>query len=266
MKTVLFYIMIIVLMSSCIHGAIKVVATVNGPWILTADGAIHAYNGSGWDQKEAPGTADDFEISGTFLLILTRPDAQGDRTLKSRDIYGNTWTTYPSIGQIDIIQVDCDGNEPVVITTTTDKAVYKFYNQTQNWQSIHNGATDISVENGRLFYLYPTTTYGNIWSRDVDGGPYKRWGQNMVAHKIAGDANGFPWVATDATSNPLYKWDNTYQKWTFGFNSGPVYDMDIESYTKMYILSDPKKADGGYTLYSHDLYSGGWSTFPLPDY
>lgn len=266
MKTVMYYLLIVVALAGCEHGALKIATTVDGPWILTNDGAIHAYNGSGWDQKEPPGTADDFEICGTFLTILTKPDSQGNRTVKSRDIYGGSWTTYPSIGTVDIAQVACDAYEPVVITTTTNKSVFKYYNDTQSWKDIHDGATEISVMNGYLFYLYPTTTSANVWSRYVDGGLYTRWGEKLVAHKIAGDANGYPWVATDATSNPLYKWDTNNKKWTLGFNSGPVYDMDIQSYTRMYILSDPKISGGGYTLYSHELYSGGWTTYSLPSY
>jgi len=53
-------------------------------------------------------------------------------------------------------------------------------------------------------------------------------------------------------------------KWTFGFGSGPVYDMDIDSYVRMYILSDPQVYGGGYSLYSHELYDGGWTTYSLP--
>jgi hypothetical protein len=151
------------------------------------------------------------------------------------------------------------------LAASPDWGVYKFDSGTQNWVSIHNAAIEISVENGYLYFLYPTTTWGNVWTRRVDGGPYQHWGEQMVASKIAGDANGFPWVAIDTDSNPLYKWDNTYKKWTFGFNSGPVYDMDIQSYVRMFILSDPKTG-GGYTLYSHELYDGGWTTYPLPDY
>lgn len=265
MKTVMCFLLTIVLFSGCNHGAVKVASTVDGPWILTDDGAIHAYDGSAWVQKEAPGTADDLEICGTFLVILTRPDAQGKRTVKSRDIYGGNWTTYPAIGATTIIQVACDGYAPVALTAPPSWAVFKYDNSTQDWVKIHNAATEISIENSRLFYIYPTTTYGNVWSRDVNYGPYKRWGEDFVAHKIAGDANGYPWVATNATSNPLYKWDTNNQKWTFGFSSGPVYDMDIQSYVRMYILSDPK-VGSGYTLYSHELYSGGWTTFSMPSY
>ena len=265
MKTVISFLLTIMFLSGCQHGAVKVATSVDGPWILTDDGAIHAYNGSAWVQKEAPGTADDLEICGTFLVILTRPDAQGKRTVKSRDIYGGNWTTYPPIGALNLIQVACDGYEPVVLAATPNFGVYKYNNSTQAWSSIHNAATEISIENSRLFYIYPTTDYGNVWSRDVNSGPYTRWGDNFVASRIAGDANGYPWVATSATSNPLYKWDTTYKKWTFGFTSGPVYDMDIQSYVRMYILSDPKTG-GGYTLYSHELYSGGWTTYPLPNY
>ena len=248
------------------HGAIKVASTVDGPWILTGDGALHAHDGTGWEQKEAPGAADDFEICGSVLFILTRPDAQGVRAVKSRDIHESSWTTYPPIGAVTPLQVACDGHEPVVLAATSDQAIMKYYGQTQGWRTIHRGATDLSVMNGRLFYLYPTTQYGNVWSRDVDGGPYQRWGEQMVAARIAGDANGFPWVAVNATSNPLYEWDDTNRKWTFGFSSGPVYDMDIQSYVRMYILSDPQISSGGYTLYSHDLYSGGWTKYSLPVY
>ena len=266
MKTIMYFLLIIVFLTGCKHGVVKVASSVDGPWILTDDGAIHLYNGSGWDQKEAPGTADDFEICGIFLTILTKPDAQGNRTVKSRDIYGSSWTTYPSIGTVDIIQVACDGYEPVVLSAAPDRKVYKYYKNTSSWKSIHDGAIEISVMNSRLFYLYPTTASGNVWSRNVDSGPYTRWGENFVANKIAGDANGYPWVATSATSNPLYKWDTGNKKWTFGFSSGPVYDMDIQSYVRMYILSDPQINGGGYTLYSHELYSGGWTKYPLPSY
>ncbi len=172
------------------HGAMKVSATMEGPWILTNDGAIYAYNNSEWIQKEPPGTAVDFSICSNFLFILTQSDASGEYNVKSRNIYETSWTTYPSLGTIDATCVACDGAEPVVITTTTTKSVYKYYNNSQSWRSIHDGATEISVENGRLFYLYPTTTNGNVWSRQVDGGTYKRWGETFVGNKIAGDANG----------------------------------------------------------------------------
>lgn len=252
------------------HGAMKVAVGPNGPWIVTNDGAIYAYNGSAWDQKEPPGTADDLELCGSFLVILTRPDAQGIRSIKSRDVFGNTWTTYPTIGSppgaVGLKQVACHGNEPVVLASPPNYGIFKYDRSTQTWGNIHDAATWMSVMNSRLFYTYPTTNYGNVWTRNIDGGPYKRWGENMVAHKIAGDANGYPWVATNATSNPLYKWDTNNQKWTFGFNSGPVYDMDIQSYIRMYILSDPQISGGGYTLYSHELYSGGWTTYSLPSY
>jgi len=270
MKTAICTLLIFVFLTGCIptakHGALQVAEGPDGPWILTNDGAIYGYDGSVWNRKEPPGTADDLAICGTFLTILTKPNAQGKHTVKSRDVYGITWTTYPSIGTVDVQQVACDGYEPVVITTTTDKAVCKYYNATQSWKSIHSGATEISVENGYLFFLYPTTTYGNVWSRYVDGGSYTRWGDPFVANKIAGDTNGYPWVATKATSNPLYKWDTNNQKWTFGFSSGPVYEMYIQSYIRMYILSDPQISGGGYTLYSHELYSGGWTSYSLPIY
>lgn len=252
------------------HGAMKVAVGPNGPWILTNDGAIYEHNGSGWDQIEAPGTADDFEVCGQYLNILTRPlitfQNHTGYTVKSRKISENNWTTYPPIGQLGAERITCYGDVPVVITTAPDMSVYKYNKNSQSWDKIHSGAKEISVENSRLFHLYPTTTNGNVWSRNIGGGNYTRWGENLVAHKIAGDANGYPWVATDATSNPLYKWDNTYQKWTFGFNSGPVYEMDIQSYIRMYILSDPQISGGGYTLYSHELYSGGWTTYSLPSY
>ncbi len=266
MRTVVCYLLLIVVLAGCERGALQVAHGPNGPWILTKDGAIHEYNGTGWDQKEPPGTADDFEMSGTFLVVLTKPDSQGNRTVKSREVDGTTWTTYPSLAPLTAEQVDCDGDEPVVRTAGSYPRVYKYYKNTQSWKNIHDGATDISVVNGRLFYLYPTTTYGNVWSRDVDKVPYTRWGEKFVAHRIAGDANGYPWVATDAKSNPLYKWDTNNQRWTSGFNIGPVYEMDIDSYVKMYVLSSPKVLSGGYTLYSHDLYSGGWTTYPMPDY
>lgn len=253
------------------HGALKVVAGLDGhPWIVTNDGAIYAYNGSGWDRKEHPGTADDFALCGTFLAVLTRPNAQGIRAVKSRDIFGTTWTTYPTLGSppgaVGLKQIDCHGYEPVVLATAPNYGIFKYDSSTQAWRNIHDAATWMSVDNSRLFYTYPTTTNGNVWSRDVDGGPYHRWGDPMVADKVAGDANGYPWIATSATSNPLYKWDTTNQKWTFGFLSGPVYDMDIQSYIRMYILSDPQINGGGYTVYSHELYSGGWTKFSLPSY
>ena len=255
------------------HGALKVAAGPNGhPWIVTNDRAIHGYNGSGWDQKEPPGTADDLELCGSFLVILTRPDAQGIRSVKSRDLYGSSnWTTYPAIGTppnlVSLKQVACHGNEPVVLATPPDDNIFKYDISTSTWQSIHDGATWMSVMNSRLFYTYPTTTNGNVWSRNIDGGPYHRWGDPMIADKIAGDANGLPWVAINATSNPLYKWDTTNSKWTFGPSSGPVYDIDIQSYIKMFTLSDPQQLiGGGYTVYSHDLYSGGWTTYSLPKY
>jgi hypothetical protein len=250
-----------------VHGALKVSAGPEGPWIVTNDGAIYAYTNFVWNQIDTPGTADDLALCGAFLTILTKPDAQGKRTVKSRNISGgSTWTAYPSLGAIDIIQVACDGYAPVALAASPDRGVYKYDKNTESWLNIHDAATGISVENGRLFFLYPTTTHGNVWSRYVNGGPYTQWGETMVANKIAGDANGFPWIATNAASNPLYKWDTENKKWTFGFTSGPVYDMDIQSYVKMYILSDPLISGGGYTLYSHDLYSGGWTTCSLPGY
>lgn len=265
MRTARYLLLMVSFSAGCVHGALKVAAGQGGPWIVTNDGAIYGYTGAGWDRKEAPGVADDLALCGTYLFILTRPDSQGNRTIKSRDIYGSTWTTYPSIGGVGQSQVACDGGAPVALTALPDMAVYKYDKNTQSWTDIHRGAIEISVMNGRLFHLYPTTTTGNVWSRDVNGGPYTRWGDKLVASKIAGDANGYPWVATNAASNPLFKWDTANQKWSFGFGSGPVYDMDIESYVRMYILSDPP-IGGGYTVYSHDLYSGGWTTYSLPAY
>jgi len=173
------------------------------------------------------------------------------------------------MGPYHFDRLACDGDEPVVIAsidlTYIHPSVYKYYNETQNWKIVHYGASEISVINGYLFYLYYQTP-GNIWSTYVDGGSVTQWGDNLTAYKIAGDANGYPWVATNATSNPLYKWDTNNQRWTMGFLSGPVYDMDIQSYVRMYILSDPQISGGGYTLYSHELYSGGWTTYSLPSY
>ncbi len=266
MKKVMCCLAILALLTGCkTLGAVKVAAGPSGqPWIVTSDGAIYGYDGSAWSQKEAPGTADDLEICGTFLVILTQPNSQGVRAVKSRNALGGNWTTYPAIGRVTVKQVACDGYEPVVLLTPPNYSVYKYYNNTQSWKEIHNAATEISVENGYLYFLYPTTTNGNVWSRYVDGGVYTRWDEKMVANKIAGDANGYPWVAINTTSNPLYKWDTNNRKWTFGFGSGPVYDMDIDSYVRMYILSDPQITGGGYTVYSHELYSGGWTTYPLP--
>lgn len=260
-----------VLFTGCQHGALKVASGPGGPWIVTADGAIYGHtSSSGWQQKEPPGTADDLALDGVFLIILTKPDSQGVRSIKSRDLYAtatpSTWTTYPPLGSIGIRQVESDGGKPVVLTEAPDQRVYRYDSATQAWKMIHEGAKEISVMNGRLFHLYPTTTTGNVWSRDVNGGLYTRWGDTLVAHKIAGDANGYPWVATDTSSNPLYKWDTENQKWTFGFGSGSVFDMDIESYVKLYILSEPQISGGGYTVYSHELYSGGWTKYSLPSY
>jgi len=266
MKIAMYYLLIAVFLTGCTHGALKVAVGPDGPWIVTNDGAIYGYNDSVWNRKEAPGTADDLALCGSFLSILAKPDAQGNRSVKSRDAYGGNWTTYPAIGAVGIKQLACDGNTPVVLTTSPDFSVYKYNTSTQSWNSIHSGAKEISVMNGRLFHLYPTTSTGNVWSRDINSGPYTRWGQNLVANKLAGDANGYPWVATDATSNPLYKWDTNKKDWTFGFLSGPVYEMTIQSYVRMYILSDPQIKGGGYTVYSHELYSGGWTTYSLPSY
>jgi hypothetical protein len=252
-----------VLFTGCVHGALRVSSGPGGPWIVTEDGAIYARSESAWVQKEAPGSADDLALCGASLFILTRPDAQGLRSVKSRDVYSTAWTTYPAIGAVGLSRVACDGHAAVVLTASPDMSVYRYDGAAQRWASIHSGATEISVMNGRLFYLYPTTTNGNVWSRNVLGGPYERWGDPMVAQKIAGDANGYPWIATSATSNPLFKWDTKNQKWTFGFASGPVYDMDVESYVRMYMLSDPA-VGGGYTLYSHELYSGGWTKYDMP--
>lgn len=269
MKFLACLICAVVFLTSCTHGALKVAAGFDGPWIVTDDGAIYGYNGSEWQEKEASGTAEDLALCGTFLTILTRPDSQGIRSIKSRDVYGSDWTTYPPIGtpgMVGIKQVACDGYAPVVLTAAPSMSVFKYENDTQTWHSIHTGAIAISVMNGRLFHLYPTTTSGNVWSRDVDGGPYTRWGETLVASQIAGDANGYPWVATDASSNPLYKWDTSNKKWTFGFNSGSVHDLDIQSYVRMYILSEPQVRGKGYTVYSHELYSGGWTKYSLPSY
>jgi hypothetical protein len=267
MKSVASLLLVAVFLTSCTHGALKVAAGFDGPWIVVDDGAIYAYNGSGWDKKEPAGTAEDLAVCGTYLMILTPPDSQGSRFIKSRDIYGSNWTTYPAIVEgaaIGLKEVECDGDVPVVLTTAPSMSIFKYDKNTQRWNDIHRGATAMNVMNSRLFYVYPTTSYGNVWSRDVDGGPYTRWGENFVASKIAGDANGYPWVATDAASNPLFKWDTNNQKWTFGFNSGPVYDLDIQSYVRMFILSDPLISGGGYTVYSHELYSGGWTKYSLP--
>lgn len=266
MKTSISCLLNVVFLAGCTHGALKIAVAPEGPWIVTNDGAIYGYNGSVWSRKEAPGTADDIALCGTFLSVLTKPDAQGVRTVKSRDAYGGNWTAYPAIGTTTIKQIACDGYAPVVLTASPDFSVYKYNTNTQSWQHIHFGAIEISVINSRLFHLYPTTTDGNVWSRDINAGPYTRWGQNLVANKLAGDANGIPWVATDAKSNPLYQWDTDKNDWTFGFPSGPVYEMKISSYVRMYILSDPQISGGGYTLYSHELYSGGWTTYSLPSY
>lgn len=266
MKTTMYFLLAVVLLTGCTHGALKVAVGPDGPWIVTNDGAIYSYNGSVWNRKETPGTAQDIAICGIFLSVLTKPDTQGNSSIKSRDVLGGNWTTYPPIGNVGIKQLACDGYTPVILTASPDFSVYKFNSSTQTWNRIHSGAKEISVINSRLFHLYPTTTTGNVWSRDVNSGPYTRWGENLVAYKIAGDANGYPWVATDATSNPLYKWDTNKQDWTFGFLSGPVYEMTIQSYVRMFILSDPKINGGGYTLYSHELYSGGWTKYSLPNY
>ncbi len=273
MRTAMYLPLMVSLSAGCVHGALKVAAGQGGPWIVTNDGAIYGYGSAGWERKEAPGVADDLALCGVHLFILTRPDSQGNRAIKSRDIYGNTWTTYPSIGPVGPKQVACDGDVPVALTGDApvslmpilERTVYKYNKNTQSWTVIHQGAIGISVMNGRLFYLHSNTTSGNVWSRDVDSGPDTKWGDALVANKIAGDANGYPWVATNATSNSLFKWDTANQKWTFGFGSGPVYEMDIESYVRMYILSDPQTG-GGYTVYSHELYSGGWTTYSLPSY
>jgi hypothetical protein len=266
MNNLLPCLLITAFLSGCTHGALKVAQGPDGPWIVTNDGAIYAYNGSVWNRQEAPGTADDIALCGPFLSVLTKPDAQGISTVKSRDAYGGNWTTYPAIGATTVKQIACDGYAPVVLTASPDFSVYKYNTNTQSWQHIHSGAQEISVINGRLFHLYPTTTTGNVWSRDIDAGPYTRWGQNLVASKIAGDANGYPWVATAAKSNPLFKWDTNKMDWTSGFLSGPVYEMNISSYVRMYILSDPVISGGGYTLYSHELYSGLWTKYSLPSY
>lgn len=274
MRTAIYLLLIGSLSAGCVHGALKVAAGQGGPWIVTDDGAIYGYNGAGWDRKEAPGVAEDLALCGAHLFVLTRPDSQGHRTIKSRDIYGSTWTTYPSMGPVGPRQIACDGDAPVALTgdapvdlmPVLERTVYKYDKNTQSWMDVHRGAIAISVMNGRLFYLHSNITSGNVWSKDlVVGGPDTRWGATLIASKIAGDANGYPWVATNAASNPLFKWDTANQKWTFGFNSGPVYDMDIESYVRMYVLSDPATG-GGYTVYSHDLYSGAWTTYSLPSY
>lgn len=269
MKILAGLLFVVVFLTGCVHGALKVAAGFDGPWIVTDDGAIYAYDGSEWHKKEASGTADDIALCGTFLTILTRSDAQGIQSVKSRDAYGSGWTTYPQIGtpgMVGIEQVACDGYAPVVLTSAPSMSVFRYDKDTQNWRNIHTGAIAISVENGRLFHLYPTTTNGNVWSRNVDGGPYTRWGETLIASKIAGDANGYPWVAADGTSQPLWKWDQNNRKWTFGFSSGSVFDMDIQSYVRMYILSEPQIRGKGYTVYSHELYSGGWTKYSLPSY
>jgi hypothetical protein len=269
MKIPAFVVFVVFFLTGCTHGALKVAAGIDGPWIVTDDGAVYAYDGTAWGRKESPGTAEDIALCGTFLTILTRPDSQGIQAVKSRDIYGGNWTTYPAIGgpgAVDIEQVACDGHAPVVLTAAPSMSVFKYEKAAQSWQSIHTGAIAISIMSGRLFYLYPTTTNGNVWSRDVSGGPYQRWGEHLVASQIAGDANGYPWVSIGGPSSPLRKWDTNNQKWTFGFGSGSVFDMDVQSYVRMYILSEPQIKGKGYTVYSHELFSGGWTKYSLPSY
>lgn len=274
MRTATYLLLVASLSTGCTHGALKVAAGLGGPWIVTNDGAIYAHGASGWERKEDPGAADDLALCGTHLFILTQPNAQGYRAIKSRDVFGSTWTTYPSLGLAGPKQIACHGDVPVALTgdspvdllSQLERAVYMYDKTTQSWAVLQQGASAITVENGRLFYLHSSPAPGNVWSKDLFGAwTETRWGTTMVASRIAGDANGFPWVATSSTSNPLFKWDTANQKWTFGFSSGPVYDMDIESYVRMYVLSDPQTG-GGYTVYSHDLYSGGWTTYSLPSY
>jgi hypothetical protein len=80
MKTVMYCLLVAVFLSGCTHGALKVAVGPDGPWIVTNDGAIYGYNGSVWNKKEPPGTAADLAVCGTFLTILTKPDAQGNST------------------------------------------------------------------------------------------------------------------------------------------------------------------------------------------
>ncbi len=252
------------------HGAVKVAAGPGGrPWIVTSDGGVFAYNGSSWDLAAPPGTADDLAVCGTFLTILTRPDAQGKRKVQYRDIGQLAWTDAPWPHSAGIKQIACDGTKPVALAAPPASKVYRYESLNRTWSEIHDSATEISVENGRLFFLFPVTLAtgnGNIWSKSVNGGMATRWDLTLIAAHIAGDANGFPWVATKATSNPLWKWDQAYQKFTFGPTSGPVYAMDVDSNAKMYILSDPAVSGGGYTVWSHDLSSGGWTRYSLPSY
>lgn len=265
MRNYIFCLFIVAVLTGCQNsGAVKVASGSQGPWVVTNDGAVYQYDSSKWTRREVPGTADDIEMCGTFLFLLTRPDSGGLRTVFRKDIYNGAVTSYPPVYGLQLQQIGCDGKEPVVLSASPNRTIYKYYSADKKWKAIHVGATDFSVMNGYLYYLYPTTTAGNVWSRYVDGGIYKRWGEKMVADKIAGDANGFPWVAVNQSSYPLYKWDKNKKKWTFGFGSGSVFDMDVRSYIDMYILSEPKVQGGGYTVWSHDLYGGTWERYPLP--
>jgi hypothetical protein len=128
------------------------------------------------------------------------------------------------------------------------------------WDS--NWFTEIDAENGQLYLLGIPTSGGQYtaWSRYISGGNCTSWG-SIYASKIAEDANGLAWVATNDSSNPIYQRKNG--KWTFGPNSGRVYEMAIQSYVKMHIVSDPS-VGGQYTLWDHSLNGGGWTRYPDP--
>lgn len=235
------------------------------PVIFASDNTIRAWNGSSWDTyASGMDSTVDFTTNYSTLAVIWGSGGIGD--VWQYDYDAGYWTLYtgPVGGRIKFSKIAGYGtvlyaisnNNNTVWSLDTAAASPSWSQWDSNW------FTEIDAENGRLYLLGIPTSGGQYtaWSRYMSGGNWTEWG-GIYASKIAGDANGLAWVATNAQSNPIYQWQNG--KWTFGPPSGPVYEMAIQSYVKIYVVSDPA-VGGGHTLWDHSLYGGGWTQYPDP--
>jgi hypothetical protein len=201
-------------------------------WGSGGSGTVWGYNlgtGVGWTQY----------TQGAVGVMFKKIVADG------YSIWG--LTADPKLAGASVMQLDMSAAQPTW-------KIYEPYNIT---------FYDIAGENGYLFFqgLPANGTAYTAWSLSEYNKIFTQWGKPL-GYLIAGDANGYPYVATNASSYPLYCGNTGSMKACGNFNR-PVYALGVESYSDWYVLSTPV-VSGGYSLYGGAL-GGTLSPIALPN-
>lgn len=184
------------------------------------------------------------------------------------DEWVSGWHYYPEPSGMGFIKIASGGGGRLFARTSSGD-IYRYCQGDlwcdQGWSLYSSGAQAVELatkqwDGDQVFFLAPPSAGSSYTAKSVStpGGAITSYG-GPRGSKIAVGDDGRPW-ATSGSS--IYRWDGS--RWRSTWTAGAVYEMDIDQvHQDLLILSSPS-VGSGYTLWSHDLYGGGWYRCPNP--